>query len=105
MGRRGKNGLRMSQRRIAKSKRDVVGCRTHLSRPIQVKAGPKLETLAHVRDFILAEPGHVQERPSWQLVAAALLEAAEGREDLGVATYHTENALFLQARWFPPACK
>jgi hypothetical protein len=57
--------------------------------------------LADVRDFILADPGHVQERPSWQL-AAALLEAAKGREDPGVATYRTENALFLQARWLPP---
>jgi hypothetical protein len=92
----------MSQRRIAKSKRAVVGWCAPLSRPIQVKAGPKLETLADVRDFILAEPGHVQERPSWQLAAAALLEAAEGREDVGVATYRAENALFLQARWRPP---
>jgi hypothetical protein len=32
------------------------------------------------------------------VVAAALLECAEGREDAGVATYRTENALFLQAR-------
>jgi hypothetical protein len=92
----------MSQGRVTKSKRVAIGWRAPLSRPIQVKAGPKLETLADVRDFILAEPGHVQERPSWQLVAAALLEAAEGREDAGVATYRTENALFLQARWRPP---
>jgi hypothetical protein len=81
----------MSQGRVTKSKRVAIGWRAPLSRPIQVKAGPKLETLADVRDFILAEPGHVQERLSWQLVTAA-----------GVATYRTENALFLQARWRPP---
>jgi hypothetical protein len=91
----------MSKRSV-NSKRVIVGWRAPLSRPIQVKSGPKLETLADIRDFILAEPGYVQERPSWQLVAAALLEAAEGREDVGVATYRAENALFLQARWRPP---
>ena len=90
----------MSQRRVSKSKRP--GWRAPLSRPIQVKSGPKLETLANVRDFILAEPSHVQERPSWQVTTAALLAAAEGREDVGVATYRAENALFLQARWLPP---
>jgi hypothetical protein len=92
----------VSSRSVTKSKRAVVGWRAPLSRPIQVKAGPKLQTLADVRDFILSEPEHVQERPSWQLAAAALLAAAEGREDVGVATYRTENALFMQARWRPP---
>jgi hypothetical protein len=36
------------------------------------------------------------------LAAVALLAAADGREDVGVVTYRTENALFLQARWRPP---
>jgi hypothetical protein len=87
-------------RRVTKSKR--AGWRAPLSRPIQVKSGPTLETLADVREFILTEPGHVQERPSWQLATVALLAAADGREDVGVATYRVENALFLQARWLPP---
>jgi hypothetical protein len=44
----------------------------------------------------------VQERPVWQLAAAAVLDAAEGRQDIGMATRRTENALFLQAGWVPP---
>jgi hypothetical protein len=45
---------------------------------------------------------HVQERPSWQLATVALLAAADGREDVGVATHRVEDALFLKARWLPP---
>jgi hypothetical protein len=89
----------MPKRSVTKPKR--AGWRARLSRPIQVKSGPKLETLSDVRDFILAEPGHVQE-PAWQLAAVALLAAADGREDIAVATHRAENALFLQARWRPP---
>jgi hypothetical protein len=79
-----------------------AGWRARLSRPIQVKSGPKLVTLADVRDFILAEPGHIQERPAWQLAAVSLLAAADGREEVATATSRVENALFLQARWRPP---
>ncbi len=87
-------------RSVVKSKRQ--SWRVRLSRPIQVRNGPKLETLADVRDFILAKPGHVQERPIWQLAAAALLYAAENGGAIALATRRTENALFLQARWRPP---
>jgi len=84
-------------RTVVKPKRQ--SWRVHLSRPIQVRNGPKLETLADVRDFILAEPGHVQDRPLWQLAAAALLDAAENGGPIALATRRMENALFLQARW------
>jgi hypothetical protein len=82
----------MPKRSVTKSKR--AGWRARLSRPIQVKSGPKLETLSDVRDFILAEPGHVQEGPAWQLAAVALLAAADGRR-LIVATrseHHPHSA-------------
>lgn len=76
--------------------------RSPLARSIKVKNGPKLEKLADVRAYILAEPANVQERPAWQLAAAALLAAAEDGGQVGLATDRTENALFLQARWLPP---
>jgi hypothetical protein len=47
------------------------------ARPIALKDGTTLATLADVRSFILNEPEHVQERNSWQRAAALLMEAAE----------------------------
>ena len=73
-----------------------------LSRPIKVKNGPTLATLADVRAFMLGEPGHMMERPLWQQAAAALLAAAEDGGQVELATARTENALFMQARWMPP---
>ena len=42
------------------------GWSAKLSRPIQLKDGTQLQTLADVRDFISGQPEHIQERTFWQ---------------------------------------
>lgn len=48
-----------------------------LPRPIGVKDGTKLGTLADVRAFVLDQPDHIQERQGWQRAAELLISAAE----------------------------
>ena len=55
----------------------TAATKMELARPIGVKGGRKLETLADVRDFILEEPDYIQTRQSWQRAAKLLIEAAE----------------------------
>ena len=57
-----------------------------LSRPIIMRDGTKLETLAEAGAFILALPEGFKERNSWQSATKLLMEAALHEGDIGAAT-------------------
>jgi len=62
-----------------------------LSRPIPVKDGPTLRTLADVRTFMLDNlPEDDQARRSWQKACEILLAAADGLADVRAATRQVE---------------
>ena len=69
-----------------------------LSRPLTLRDGKKLETLADARRLILALSESDQERNAWQHAAALLIEAAESGGDVSAATTQVRIALHLQAR-------
>jgi hypothetical protein len=88
--------------RMAKAiRRRRSGWSAKLTRPITLKNGIKLVTLADVRAFILNEPEHIQRRNSWQRAAELMMAAAEGHGTEG-ATKQIELALFLEARYLRP---
>jgi hypothetical protein len=75
------------------------GWSAKLARPIVLRDGTELITLADVRAFILAEPEHIQERGSWQHAAELMISAAERGGSIEAATIQIEDALFLEARY------
>jgi hypothetical protein len=74
------------------------GWSAKLLRPIKVKGGRKLITLADVRAFVLDQPAHVQERRAWQVAAGLLLAAAEDARKISEVSQHVEAALFVERR-------
>jgi hypothetical protein len=74
------------------------GWSAKLSRPIGLRDGTTLKTLADLRRFVLAEPEHIQHRSSWQRVAELLIDAAESGGDIETLTTVTERVLFIEAR-------
>lgn len=64
-----------------------------LTRPVQVRDGPTLTTLAQARAFILKQP----ERPPWPNCAGVFLNAANtgSKGDILTATQALEDALFI----------
>jgi hypothetical protein len=72
-----------------------------LTRPIRVKNGPTLRSLADLRGFIIRQPPTVHERKTWQSACELLRAAAEGSGDVGAVTEKFELALFLESRWLP----
>ena len=71
------------------------GWSAKLSRPIELNNGTRFLTLADVRDFILDEPEHIQERIFWQHAAQLLIDAADGGGDIEAVTRQVELALFF----------
>jgi hypothetical protein len=69
-----------------------------LKRPITLKDGTALRSLADVRRFSLNEPEHVQERRAWQRATELLLHVAEDASQIEAATRQVELALFIEAR-------
>jgi hypothetical protein len=69
-----------------------------LARPIFLRNGTRLETLADARKLILGLPAGDQMRSSWQKAAELLMAAAEHNGDIEAATKQIEAALFMQAR-------
>ena len=65
-------------------------------RAIELRNGTKFLTLADVRDFILDQPEHIQERSFWQHAAELLINAADDGGDLEAATRQVELALFFE---------
>ena len=77
------------------------GWQSKLSRPISLKTGTKLETLADARAFILDMlPESDHDRSSWQHATELLIEAAERGGRRGNDRV-IERALFLQGMWMP----
>jgi hypothetical protein len=50
------------------------GCAAKLSRPIVLKDGTTVATLADARSFILRQPNHIQERRAWQRAAELMIK-------------------------------
>ena len=67
-------------------------------KPIGLKDGTTLRTLADVRAFILEQPAAIQERQAWQRATQVVVAAAEDADGLEAATEQVERALFLEAR-------
>jgi hypothetical protein len=72
-----------------------------LSRPIVMRDGTRLETLAEAGQFILALPEAFQQRNSWQYASKLLMQAAERKGDIEAATEAVEAAGFMQFMWMP----
>ena len=68
-------------------------------RVLQGGAAPRPATLSDARAFILHQPGHIQERGSWQHAAELMILAAERGGSIEAATTQIEDALFLEARY------
>jgi hypothetical protein len=68
-----------------------------LARPIGVKGGPELRTLADVRAYLLTLPEREQGEPRWQSVARRLLIACEDG-DAEAVTEQLELALLIGAK-------
>jgi poly(3-hydroxybutyrate) depolymerase len=72
-----------------------------LSRPIVMRDGTKLETLAEAGAFILALPEGYKEHNSWRRATELLMEAALHEGDIKTATEAIERAGFIQFLWMP----
>jgi hypothetical protein len=72
-----------------------------LSRPIVMRDGAKLQTLADAGAFILALPEGYQHRNSWMKATELLMEAADRKGSIEAATEAVERAGFLQMMWMP----
>jgi ABC-type taurine transport system ATPase subunit len=69
-----------------------------LSRPVALRDGTTLKTLADVRAFILDQPEHAQDRRAWQRATKLLMAAAETGAGIEAATRQVELALFVEGR-------
>lgn len=72
-----------------------------LARPIVMRDGTKLETLAEAGAFIIALPEAFQHRNSWQTASELLIAAADHNGSIEAATEAFERAGFLQFLWMP----
>jgi hypothetical protein len=72
---------------------------TKLARPIEVRNGPTLNTLADAWAFMVLLPEGAQLRAARQRAAERVLTAGDGAGDVAAATRQIELALFLEARW------
>ena len=63
-------------------KRRKPGWSAPRSKPLTLRDGRTLRTLADPRDFVLALPAGDQERAAWQRAAALLIDAAENGGDV-----------------------
>jgi hypothetical protein len=68
-----------------------------LTRPVRVKGGPELRTLADARAYLLTLPETQQGEPRWQSVARRLLIASE-TGDVETVTDQLELALLVGAK-------
>ena len=68
-----------------------------LSRPLTLRDGKKLATLADARAFVLALPAAYQDRNAWQSAAGLLMAAAEHGGSVEAATDQVAAAAFMQA--------
>jgi hypothetical protein len=81
------------------TRQDARRCSARLTRSIELRDGTELDTLADAANFILALPGHYQDRNSWKRATEPLMQAAEQDGDIEAATEQFERALFMEARY------
>jgi hypothetical protein len=79
---------------VKRNQKRATGWAAPLARPIDVKGGPELRTLADVRAYILTLP---ELDPRWQSVARKLLIACEDG-DVEAVTRQIEFALLARGR-------
>ena len=72
-----------------------------LTRPIIMRDGTKLATLAEAGAFVLALPESYQHRNSWMKATELLMQAADRDGSIEAATEAVERAGFLQFLWMP----
>jgi hypothetical protein len=72
-----------------------------LTRPIIMRDGTELETLAEAGSFILALPEVFQHRNSWMKATELLKQAADHDGSIEAATEAVERAGFMQFMWMP----
>ena len=72
-----------------------------LTRPLKVRNGPKLETLADAGRFIGTMQERDQGRQAWINATEALMAAAERGASIDSATDAIDAALFLQGKLEP----
>ena len=76
--------------------RNPGGWSAPLSRPLILRDGKTLQTLADARAFVLALPAAYQERNAWQSAAELLMAAAEHGGSVEAATDQVAAAAFMQ---------
>jgi hypothetical protein len=81
------------------TRQDARRWSARLTRSIELRDGTELDTLADAANFILALPGHYQDRNSWKRATEPLMQAAEQDCDIEAATEQFERALFMEARY------
>jgi hypothetical protein len=69
-----------------------------LTRPLQVRDGPKLETLADASRLIGKLPWRYQRHQAWISATELLMAAAERGASIVAATDALDAALFLQGK-------
>ena len=69
-----------------------------LTRPLQVRDGPKLETLADASRLIVKLPWRYQRHQAWISATELLIAAAERGGSIDEATDAVDAALFLQGK-------
>ena len=68
-----------------------------LTRPLQVRGGPRLVTLEDAGRFVMRlSPSDDQNRQAWIHATELVMAAAEGRGSIMSATDAVDGALFLQ---------
>jgi hypothetical protein len=72
-----------------------------LARPIVMRDGTRLETLAEAGAFVLALPESHQHRNSWMKATELLIAAADCNGSIEAATEAVERAGFMQFLWMP----
>jgi hypothetical protein len=80
--------------KIASDSDDQTGWSPALSRPLKLRDGTTLFTLADGHTFFLSLSRDLQQRLSWQEAARSMLEAFESGQ-ITSATDRLERALFL----------
>jgi hypothetical protein len=82
---------------VKRNQKRATGWSAPLARPVGIKGGPELRTLADARAHLLTLPEAQQGEPRWQSVARKLLIACEDG-DVEAVTRQIELALMMGAK-------
>ena len=86
-----------STRSQAEASKPAMGWSRPLARPVTLRGGSSLVTLADVRSFLVKRLGNRRESPNWQRVTALLLSAARSNAvDVADVTIALEMAASME---------